>query len=453
MPCKIVGHDLIGKMKKNINNKLLILGCTFLVMYLLNATVNIAYSDYIRIINDYLPNYTDIRKYLKLDIFTRTPVTYIFRVINCYFFRLNMYFDMSLSILGIFITAKLILNYMKKHEFHIFYNIIVFIICFSLNKWEMLTNPTGYIHFFAVAAFVYYFKELDRELIFNEKKYFSKKLYFLPVLITCTIAGDYGVPFLFTLIFTALILLKKRGFNSYIIYLLTTSIFSLALYSISRSFAVYNITGTTELSLIEILSIDPLFIFKFIINSLASTLVNKELLNKINGQYFMGLLMLIILIYSIVSYFTTKLYRKSWFPIFLISYAAFGYLMVFAARWIFFNETYGMSSRYQLIYQFGVIGCILIIAHNNQICKKYMKKLNTIILMVLLISNILVTLNEWHMAKWRKEYGEELVAISQNLDSYDDLYLEEKFQYGSALKIKRAYEILYDNKWNVYSRK
>lgn len=439
-------------MKNKIIKILPVLGCAFLIIYLFNATVNIAYSDYIRIINEYLPDYTDIRQFSRLDLLTRTPATFIFRAINCYFFSLNMYFDMSLSILGIFITSKLIINYMKKYGMSISYYVIIAIICFSLNKWEMLTNATGFIHFLAIAAFIYYFKELDRELVSGETN-FSKKLYILPMLITCTIAGDYGVPFLFTLIFTALFLLKNRGFNSYIIYLLIIYIFSLALYSISRSFAVYNITGTTELSLIEILSIDPLFIFKFIINSLASTLVNKELLNKINGQYFMGLLMLIILIYSIVSYFTTKLYRKSWFPIFLISYAAFGYLMVFVARWIFFNETYGMSSRYQLIYQFGVIGCILIIAHNNQICKKYMKKLNSIILMVLLISNILVTLNEWHMAKWRKEYGEELVAMSQNLDSYDDLYLEEKFQYGSAIKIKRAYEILYDNKWNVYSRR
>ena len=59
-----------------------ILGILFYIWYIFHASDNVAYSDYIRLINSYLPDVTNPAKFFVPDILTRVPITYLGRIIN-----------------------------------------------------------------------------------------------------------------------------------------------------------------------------------------------------------------------------------------------------------------------------------------------------------------------------------------------------------------------------------
>ena len=70
------------------------LGCSrfwawsFLLWYIKNAACDVVYSDYIRLVNSYLPDVCDPKKFFVADVLTRIPVNYLGRIINVQLFRL-----------------------------------------------------------------------------------------------------------------------------------------------------------------------------------------------------------------------------------------------------------------------------------------------------------------------------------------------------------------------------
>ncbi len=57
-----------------------------------------------------------------------------------------------------------------------------------------------------------------------------------------------------------------------------------------------------------------------------------------------------------------SLYKKTVFPLLLILNGGLNHLLILSARWIFLNDSYGMSSRYELQYQMGILGILLTFA-------------------------------------------------------------------------------------------
>ena len=54
------------------------------------------------------------------------------------------------------------------------------------------------------------------------------------------------------------------------------------------------------------------------------------------------------------------------------------------------------------------------------------------------------------MAIHRKNYCLDLIEKSYNLSDYTDEDLETYFQYGDANKIRSAFEIIKEQRWNIY---
>ena len=50
--------------------------------YIKNATCDVVYSDYIRLVNSYLPDVCDPKKFFVADVLTRIPINYLARIIN-----------------------------------------------------------------------------------------------------------------------------------------------------------------------------------------------------------------------------------------------------------------------------------------------------------------------------------------------------------------------------------
>ena len=70
-----------------------VLGTVFCLIYIQMATVDVVYSDYIRLINSYLPDVWDPDKFFVPDVLTRIPINYLGRLINVEVFGLSLLAD------------------------------------------------------------------------------------------------------------------------------------------------------------------------------------------------------------------------------------------------------------------------------------------------------------------------------------------------------------------------
>ena len=77
-----------------------IAGILFCLWYVCSATSDVVYSDYIRLINSYLPDVWNPDKFFVADIFTRIPINFLSRGINVTWFGFSVRFDQILGILS-----------------------------------------------------------------------------------------------------------------------------------------------------------------------------------------------------------------------------------------------------------------------------------------------------------------------------------------------------------------
>ncbi len=149
-------------MKKILLLFLSFFGLLFVTAYVRSAAVDVVYTDYIRLINSYLTDVFSIEPYLGLDVFTRIPINYIQRIINVVFFDYSTMFDMMLGCVGLFGCGVVLSKYCGERDIKLGISIVILLFVFSLNKWEMLLNGSGWVHFVAVALFYYYFRLYDK---------------------------------------------------------------------------------------------------------------------------------------------------------------------------------------------------------------------------------------------------------------------------------------------------
>lgn len=161
-------------MVNNINNKknnlialgLSLIGVTFLIYYIFRASLDVVASDYIRIINFYLSDVTDLKYLLSWEGISRIPFTFLARYINVNCFKYSVHFDRILGVFGLFlfnfITVKYVLNTFKSRIIKAITSVVVTFISFSLMSWEMILNGTGYAHFWMVGIIALVFYLFDR---------------------------------------------------------------------------------------------------------------------------------------------------------------------------------------------------------------------------------------------------------------------------------------------------
>ena len=139
-----------------------LLGLAFLLWYIKNAACDVVYSDYIRLVNSYLPDVFNPEKFFVADVLTRIPINYLSRIINVKFFGFSITFDRVLGAVSVSLAAWCFAAYSRQLKINIKWFITFMIVMFSLNKWEMLTNGSGWSHFFAFACFYYHQILFDR---------------------------------------------------------------------------------------------------------------------------------------------------------------------------------------------------------------------------------------------------------------------------------------------------
>ena len=78
-----------------------VLGVLFCLWYVKNATCDVVYSDYIRLVNSYLPDVYDPDKFFVPDVLTRIPINYLCRIVNVELFGFSITFERVLGVVSL----------------------------------------------------------------------------------------------------------------------------------------------------------------------------------------------------------------------------------------------------------------------------------------------------------------------------------------------------------------
>ena len=458
----------------------ILLGTAFCFYYLSLAADNVAFSDYVRLINSYLPDVGNPAKFFVPDILTRVPITYLGRIINVKLLGYNTFFDMALGVLGLGLGAAALSVYAGKEKkiSYPWYLMILFVY-FSLNKWEMLTNGTGWVCFAAVSGFICHYVILDRAVrtghCHRRDRIF---LMALPSFLTLLVAGPYCGSYsaLLTLVYLVMLAAdyrKKGKINRLYLGYLAAVLIPLALYLWSNSYAGYVHRGAvTDGNIISQLIADPLFFVTFLLNAFASAVLGQnqivDFANKgsIFGSdpfvYLMGAAVIFLYLYSLYLNLKYRLYEKTIFPLLMILSGGINHLLILSARWIFLKDSYGMTSRYALQYQMGIIGILLTFAVVMRLGRETEKSVKkgpgpiTVVLVglgacLILAGNAWTTKEELKTAPFRKDYLQISRELAMNYRTAGDAELVE-YLHNDPDSVRKAMKILEENNLNLFRK-
>ncbi len=467
------------KWKKLIYYVAPLLGFMFCLWYIFTATCSIVYSDYIRIVLNYLPDVWSADKFFCPDVLTRIPITYLARLVNVEVFHYSTMFDMVLGVIGLGLSGLVLGRYCDERQVGVPCFLFLMFLVFGLNKWEMLTNGTGWVHFLAFACFYYHYLVFDRVLYGTAGRWDRVLLLALPPVITLGIAGPYCA------VYTVVIVLayasvwavgvyqqkkygKARSFMDQRTCLagIASAVVPLLLYMWSNSYAVMEYDGAIEIGLFEMAGHDPKFLVKFLVRAMASMVVGEETINELmesgaitmRVQYLMGLMLGAGYFLALFLNMRCRLYEKTLVPLMLLFAGMGNHAIILVSRFIFARTSYGMSSRYALQYQAGLLGIILTFALAWGLAgglRAVEKGMALAFCLAILWGHAYTDYRELQKAPYRRAYGERIVAAALDYESLSDDVLRETFDYrenkpGSAGDVRRALGILKDNHWNVF---
>jgi len=442
-----------------------LIGVLFYLWYLYTASIDMVYSDYVRLINAYLPDVWNPEKFFVPDLLTRIPANYLERIINVELFGYSVAFDRILGVAGFGLSAIAIGVFCKKHRIGLGWYTVIMVFMFSLNKWEMLYNGTGWAHFMAFACFFYHYLVLDRVYKGRALEHDFLKLAVLPALITLGIAGPYCAIYSMTLIlaYGFMFIVKKLDLKQTVILLISV-VWPLLSYIWSNSQAVYEHAGAVEGSLVGTFFQEPEFFLKFLLKAFASIVFGVEFISRRMAElpdifwYMLGGMVLISYFLALWMNFHYKIYEKTIFPLMFLAGGGMNHLVVMVSRWIFMKDTYGMSSRYALQYQVGIIGIFLTFAlvyrkkqndGDKQKRSPWIRGLAILITAVILGGNVATTVEEFNHGQHRKNHNIEVREVLLNFENEDEETLQRNLEFFKP-GTREALQILKDNGWNIY---
>ena len=270
------------------------LGTIFLIYYIFRASTDVVASDYIRIINFYLEDVSDLHFLMSWEGIVRIPFTFLMRFINVKFFSYSVFFDKIIGTFGLFLFNTVVLNFVLNNlhtkPMKILSSLLITYISFSLMAWEMILNGTGYAHFIttgliALTFFIFANAEVaNADETPNVKFKNSLKVCSLLIFTSLLFAGSYSVSYLCTIVFFSVIFIiinvRKREKNYTEMFYIVISVLCLLLYFKSNNTGEALIpVGFKDITLLQLLKTEPFFSIKFVLKSLASSIIGVETLD------------------------------------------------------------------------------------------------------------------------------------------------------------------------------
>ncbi|PJJ30930.1 hypothetical protein [Lacrimispora celerecrescens] len=442
-----------------------LLGTVFGLWYIFTATCDGIYTDYVRLVNSYLPDVWNPAKFFVPDVLTRIPVNYLGRILNVSLFGYNTMFDRVLGVLALGLSGLALGSYCSRRKVSPGWFGALMIVLFSLNKWEMLTNGSGWAHFLSFACFYYHYEVMDRVWSGQEKKYDRIKLLLLPFLTTLLVAGPYCAIYSVTVIIACgiMFLLNKGGSRKVWGLNGLCALIPLLLYLWSNAYAVEDHAAPATVPLLVQLRDTPGFFVRFLIKSFSSMVIEGEQAEHIfrTNTPFLILGSLVILLYLFALWLNLRyrLYEKTVLPVILIVSGGLNHVLILLSRWIFLQENYGLSSRYALQFQSGILGILLTFA---LLSKQWKNKRNTFLriaacgaCVMFLAGNCYTTYAEIKKAPNRRDSFDRMAVLALNFETATDDELRAGFEYrpsrpDSGAKVRSALTILKENGYSIF---
>lgn len=453
-------------MNEKLGKRLLYLGVpaagiAFCLYYLSIATEDVAYTDYMRLIVSYLPDVANPAKFFVPDVLTRVPITYLGRIINVALFHYSTVFDMVLGVLSHGLAALALASYCRDKKGYAPWFLVIMLLMFSLNKWEMLGNGSGWVCFLSIAGFYWNFVILDRTVCGRERKYDRVLLKVLPAFLTLLVAGPYcgSYSLIMTMAYCALLVSdyrKNRRINKEWAADLAFVLGALGLYLLSSHFAVYEYRGATEATLLSTLVSNPEFFVKFILEAFASPIIGIEVVSNViktsAGVCLLGAVVIFFYLLALWMNVKYRLWERTILPLMLILIGGVNHALVLYSRWIFLQENYGMASRYAIQYEMGIFGILLTFAAVFAL-KRERKQVLAVLaggfICLLLAGNFYTTREELLKAPLRK------LSLEQTIETALDYRNKTDEELGAQLhtngeRARKALEILDKNNLNIF---
>ncbi|EXG83613.1 hypothetical protein K413DRAFT_0299 [Clostridium sp. ASBs410] len=442
-----------------------LLGTVFGLWYIFTATCDGIYTDYVRLVNSYLPDVWNPAKFFVPDVLTRIPVNYLGRILNVSLFGYNTMFDRVLGVLALGLSGLALGSYCSRRKVSPGWFGALMIVLFSLNKWEMLTNGSGWAHFLSFACFYYHYEVMDRVWSGQEKKYDRVKLMLLPFFTTLLVAGPYCAIYSVTVIIACgLMFLLKKGDSrkDWGLYGLCTLI-PLLLYLWSNAYAVEDHAAPATVPLLVQLRDTPGFFVRFFVKSFSSMVIEgeqAEYIFRTNTPFLiLGFLVILLYLFALWLNLRYRLYEKTVLPAILIVSGGLNHVLILLSRWIFLQENYGLSSRYALQFQSGILGILLTFALLSKQWKSMGKTFLRIAAcgacVMFLAGNCYTIYTEIKKAPNRRDSFERMAVLALNFEAVTDDELREGFEYrrnlpDSGAKVRSAFTILKENGYSVF---
>lgn len=490
-------------------------GYLFLVYYILNGSEDVVASDYIRIINYYLPDVHNLSLLLSWEGISRIPITFLFRIINVDVFHYSVYFDKIIGIVGLFLFNFIVLYFISKNLKN---NILKFlisclatIIVFSLISWEMILNGTGYPHFIAIGLYslIYYLYSFSFNNEKNKSNVKSSLFIIFIFLVSILAAGPYMVAPIVTIILFSIINMFKSntknkltfasmfmltGFFNYILVFLARYKFLNDEYGMSSRYAIQYMFLTIGIILTLAIYIDDFLLndSKKVYESFTYFQNDKNTKSKLNIKY---IFLIVFCVLALMLYMKSNSTGEALVPVGIKDVSLtevlfkditflFSFMIKSLASSIIGVETYKYAITFgtatdKIIYAVGIIYLIIVFyclyihirmflymsgIKNIYNQKKDYKKYNFInkfkflicsfFMVAFFAGHMLTNYSEITKMPVRKYIYQNLKNIALYIENTPDDELPDIFEYhrGSD-KIKNAIDILKKNKLNIFYEK
>ena len=435
-----------------------IAGLLFLFFYIQLAGYNIVYADYIRIVNRYLSteNIPSLSEMWAPSAGHRALGYFPFLYFNVRFLAFNTQFEMILGIVGVFLSSLVVVRFFLKQQLNFYSGLVALLLVFSLNKWELFLNGTGWTIFFAFACMYLNFYLVDAVFIDGKDSWNNKfLLYLLPILTIPGFAGGYSVAYTVTMVsfLCAIYTIAKTNKR----FILT----QLSLFIVLQAVYLYNLPVAVEKqNFLSVVGSNFSYLFYFYMASFASTIIGQETFFAGNyPEYWVrGVGIVVILNYylALVLYFKNNLYKKTFFPLMMIQFSLLSHCIILYTRFGFNSISYSMSSRYQPMYLLGIIGMLSIFAYcreNRLLSVKFMGKNMAGLMAVFLVGtlvagNVATTLDEIRKIPYRHSAYKAFETIALNYKNESDQSLQRLQSQGA--EVRRALVTLEKRQLNLF---
>jgi len=455
-------------------------GTLFFLWYCFNAGGRVIYSDYIRIIDEYLPDVNDLKRMLTPDILTRIPACFFQRIVNVKSFDYSVMFDRICTVAGIALMAGTVAHFSMRHRIPVWAYVSAMAVLFSLAKWEILMNGTCWPHMIAIGLFFVNYDVFD-EIWQGEADGLTELIATLMPLVWLLFAGEYIASYAVTMILAAgfgvltggAVKVVGRKVQQVFIRIFVMTFLALALYMLSRSYAVWEHAGSTEMTIWELISYAPGFLVKFFAKSFTGAVIGQETLaNAFGGRGIpdpaviaVGFLMIAAYLVALVVYFVSGMNEVTVFPLCLLVSGFINHGLITVARWIFLNENYGLSSRYAGQFMVGLVGLILIAGlykrpknyYRRRTAEKIRKTARTVLIAatcLVVAGSLWTTADEIRKMPYRKANYEAMEQMVLDYENHSEEELAQTLEWHKdPSTMLNALKIIKDNRLNVFSKR